>query len=93
MIPITKNDYAGGGNICNDRDMIRKMRADSIMWIENFLKIRTETGELVSFILNAFQKKLMTAILDIIRVEGDAFFVVLNGRQLGILSVCQAMML
>jgi hypothetical protein len=36
MTSITKNDYTRGGNICGGRDMRRKMRAESILWIENF---------------------------------------------------------
>jgi hypothetical protein len=32
------------------------MRGDPVLWIETNLKIRTKEGELVPFILNAFQR-------------------------------------
>jgi hypothetical protein len=75
------------------RDMVLRMRDDPILWIETNLKIRTKIGELVPFKLNSFQRKLVTAVMKSVREKGDAFFVVLKGRQLGISSICRALML
>jgi hypothetical protein len=69
------------------------MRDDPILWIETNLKIRTKAGDVVPFILNGFQRKLVDAVMGSVRARGDAFFVVLKGRQLGISSVCRAIML
>jgi hypothetical protein len=73
--------------------MVHSMRADPILWMETNLKIRTKEGIPVPFKLNSFQRKLVTAVMDSVRADGDAFFVVLKGRQLGISSVCRGMML
>jgi hypothetical protein len=75
------------------RDMVLHMRDDPLLWIETNLKIRTKIGELVPFKLNSFQRKLVTAVMESVRENGDAFFVVLKGRQLGISSICRALML
>jgi hypothetical protein len=87
-------DGGGGGNtVVSHREMVRRMRDDPVLWIENTLKIRTKRGDLVPFRLNIFQRKLVAAVMDRVKEEGDAFFVVLKGRQLGVSSICRALML
>jgi hypothetical protein len=85
--------FGSGDGGCDRRGMIKRMHGDPILWIETNLKIRRKDGELVPFILNAFQRKLVNAVMESVREEGDAFFVVLKGRQLGISSICRALML
>jgi hypothetical protein len=53
-----------GSGVVGHRDMVRRMRDDPVLWIENTLKIRTKRGELVPFRLNIFQRKLVTAVMD-----------------------------
>jgi hypothetical protein len=61
--------------------------------MESCLKVRTKEGTLIPFALNPFQRRLVEAIQTGLRERGEAFLVVLKGRQLGVSTVCRAYML
>jgi hypothetical protein len=52
--------------------MIRLMHNDPILRIETNLTICTKEGELVPFILNSFQRKLVCPVMDGVRTDGGA---------------------
>lgn len=68
-----------------NKDKLRYIMADPILWIETFVKIVDKKGKLVPFKLTPQQKYIMK--------NKGKFNIVLKSRQLGISVICMAYML
>lgn len=73
----------------DQKKFLKKIQEDSVFYMNNFLKIRTKEGDLVSFKVNNAQKKSEELIKKQI-AEGKPVRVIwLKARQLGISTYCE----
>lgn len=66
------------------KKFLKKIHDDSQFYLENFLKIRTKSGELVPFKMNAAQKKSERQIIEQAKAGKPVRVIWLKARQLGI---------
>lgn len=68
---------------------IKKIRNDKLFYMHNFLKIRTKSGELITFKVNNAQRKSMERIAEQKKKGKPVRVIWLKARQLGISTFCE----